>query len=183
MKRTWIIGVLLSLVIACRGSTDNSRTPVAMVTDSADTATAGKLSNRSAGVKENTKDNDIALIYAARNGRTVVVKALLDKGADVNTKNVNGQTSLMYASSEGHLSIAKILLDNGADINAKDGLHGTTALMKAAAKGQFRVVGTLLDKGAAVNIKDNNGRTALIWAMDEGYSPIVKLLRKFGATE
>ncbi|MFB3152847.1 MAG: ankyrin repeat domain-containing protein, partial [Candidatus Acidiferrales bacterium] len=36
---------------------------------------------------------------------------------------------------------------------------------------------------ADVNARDNNGRTALMWAMEKGHADVVQLLKKAGAKE
>jgi ankyrin repeat protein len=50
-----------------------------------------------------------ALIIAASEFRTELVKLLLGKGANVNTKDRNGWTALMWATSMGHTQIVKLL--------------------------------------------------------------------------
>ena len=52
-----------------------------------------------------------ALMMASANGRTEIVKLLLDKGAEVNVKNNYGITALFIASAHGYTEIAKLLLD------------------------------------------------------------------------
>jgi ankyrin repeat protein len=55
-----------------------------------------------------------ALIYAAQNGYTHIVEALLRAGANVNAKNKNGHTALMRAAEKDHPDTVAMLLQYGA---------------------------------------------------------------------
>eukprot|EP00386_Alphamonas_edax_P010738 GDKI01034420.1.p1 GENE.GDKI01034420.1~~GDKI01034420.1.p1 ORF type:complete len:310 (+),score=64.86 GDKI01034420.1:218-1147(+) len=58
---------------------------------------------------------------AAAEGKTDIVRALLDGRVDVNTKDeANENTPLHYAASGGHTAIAQLLIDKGADVNVRD---------------------------------------------------------------
>ena len=60
-----------------------------------------------------------ALQFAARQGFTDAVKALLDGGADINQLNAGDKTSpLLIAIINGHFDLAMYLLDKGANPNA-----------------------------------------------------------------
>jgi len=126
------------------------------------------------------KDDLTALIIAAENGYTEIVKCLLDKGAEPNLKTKFNYTALMLAASHGHTEIVKILVDNDAylDLIEKD---NCTALMLAALYGHTEIVKFLLDKGAEPNLISGNNWTALIVAAKCGYTEIVKLLLNKGA--
>lgn len=56
--------------------------------------------------------------------------------------------------------------------------------MLAAREGHPDIVRILVDKGADINIKDKNGRTALMWAIENGHSDVVQVFKeKSGAGE
>ncbi|HEX6162343.1 MAG TPA: ankyrin repeat domain-containing protein [Vicinamibacterales bacterium] len=60
-----------------------------------------------------------ALLFAARQGYTDVVKALLDGGADINQVNAGDRTSpLLMSIINGHFDLAMMLIERGADVNA-----------------------------------------------------------------
>ena len=64
-----------------------------------------------AGADVNARDNDgwTALMRAAINGGTEIVKLLLAAGADVNAKGNDGKTALMLAKYNNHPEIVKLL--------------------------------------------------------------------------
>jgi ankyrin repeat protein len=91
-----------------------------------------------------------ALHEAAVDGKTQIVKLLLDHGADVNARGGPYGSALHAASSKGHEQIVKLLLDKGANINARDGHYGS-ALQGASFEGHEQLVKLLLDKGTNIN--------------------------------
>lgn len=85
-------------------------------------------------VNVNTPDEEnkfTALHYAARNGKTNIVRLLCNSGADVNTKitstDLYGWTPLMLAAYNNQLDNVKILFFEKADVNLKN-KKGQTAL-------------------------------------------------------
>jgi ankyrin repeat protein len=54
--------------------------------------------------RENT-----ALMLAAKNGQTEVVRFLLSKGADKGLRDANGLTALEHAKGQGHQDIVQLL--------------------------------------------------------------------------
>ena len=60
----------------------------------------------------NTKESEYgstALMFAAENGYTETVQALLAAGAEVNAKTDTGTTALMLAVQNGHTQIEALL--------------------------------------------------------------------------
>jgi uncharacterized protein len=59
-----------------------------------------------------------AMLYAARDGQTDAVRALLEMGADINEVSAADKTTpLVMAITNGHLDLAKMLVAYGADPN------------------------------------------------------------------
>src|SRR5262249_32437961 len=80
--------------------------------------------NQIAGVDRNYQLNELVaaqggltpLLFAAREGHTAAVDALLAAGADVNQVSAGDRTSpLLIATINGHVDLAMHLLDEGAD--------------------------------------------------------------------
>lgn len=88
------------------------------------------------------------LHYAAFDGRTEMVRFLLDKGADKNAVAPNEFTPLMLAVRNGHEEAAKALLYGDPDVNYKTRSAGDSALKLALQKGYAPVVDLLKRAGA-----------------------------------
>lgn len=67
------------------------------------------------------------LMYAAREGSTNAVRALIDKGANHRAADPEGFTPLLLAIMNGHFDTAAALVEKGADVNQAD-RNGQTAL-------------------------------------------------------
>lgn len=108
------------------------------------------------------------------------VRELLDLGVSPNPRG--RFPALGSAAFEGHVESARVLLERGADPNAR-GQHGVTPLMMAAAatRPDPVMVRLLIDKGADIGARDMVERTALDWALLQGETPVVILLREAGA--
>ncbi len=130
----------------------------------------------------NAKSNNgwTALMWASNDGRSDIVRMLIDAGADVNVKSNNGYTALLLAVSSNDTASVRMLIDAKADVNAKDS-NGYTALMTASLFANKEKVRLLLNAKADVNAKTNDGRTALMHAASVGHNDIVRMLIDAGA--
>ena len=118
------------------------------------------------------------LMRAALNGQSEAVKALLLSGADVNARNHEGRTALMFAIVNLHTSTVQTLLDFGADVNEQAASCSCTPLLLAAGSGDIGITRALLNSGADPETICRPGRTALVVAIERGYSAIVELLKR-----
>jgi ankyrin repeat protein len=139
------------------------------------------------------------LHLAAMNGRSTVVRRLLDAGAIATEATLpSGETVLMTAARTGDLETVRVLLRLGViDINAKETIYGATAIMWAAAQRHAPVVRLLAEYGADVNLQSRQfsnaergaafstvirgGFTALLFAAREGAIDVVTTLIALGA--
>lgn len=85
--------------------------------------------------------------YAAFEGRSEIVRFLLEKGADKNALAPNGYSPLMLAAMGGHLEAVRALLYEDADVGVK-GPKGETALAIAKAGKNFELANLLTRAGA-----------------------------------
>src|SRR4029450_10892077 len=119
------------------------------------------------GVDVNATDTyqkQTALMWAATEGHTEVVKALLDAKADPNVKAAvttlterkhadhptGGFTALMYAARNGHEDTVKALIAGGADPQLTNG-DGASATVIAIVNDRLDLAKTLVDLGADAN--------------------------------
>ena len=139
-----------------------------------------ELLSQGADVNGRGADSSTALIMAARNGRSRIVKMLLEYGAHVDAKDTRGETALIHAAGNGDLKVATILLEANANINLQSKI-GNTALLQASRNGSLELVQSLVFAGADTNLNSIDGWTALKIAESRGYTDIVELLRSAGA--
>lgn len=95
-----------------------------------------------------------ALLTAAYEGQTPVIKDLLNKGADVNERGGCGfgwpsVTPLICAAYGDHMEAVKELIDRGADVNKSDG-EGWTPLVQAVDEGHANIAKLLIERGADI---------------------------------
>jgi len=96
-------------------------------------------------VRKSTGSN--ALHQAAINGRTEMVKFLLEKGLDIHSRLLDGKTALHAACMiEDYKDTVKLLLEKGIDPTIKN-KEGKTALMLAIEKGLQENIKVLKDAG------------------------------------
>ena len=70
--------------------------------------------------RDRNKFRFTALMMAAANGHTAIVRDLIQKGAEVGARNDRGNVALIDAARFGHTETVRLLLDYGAEINARD---------------------------------------------------------------
>lgn len=106
-----------------------------------------------------------------------VVKALLScSNVEVNARDNEGDTAFHYAVEPGDKEILTLLLEKGAhpEISNRAGL---TPLHEAAKQGNREVVAWLVEVALVnIHIRDNEGKTALDWAIEEGWHDISSFL-------
>lgn len=127
---------------------------------------------------------ETALMWAAAQKHTEMIRTLIAAGADVNAESrvvkwdrqvtaeprdkwlpLGGFTPMMFAAREGCAECVKILADAKADVNKPDP-DGVTPIVNALMNGHTDAAQALLDKGANPNLSDKTGRAALYAAVD-----------------
>ncbi len=102
-----------------------------------------------------------ALMWAAWEGHTDVVRTLLAHGAEVDARTTTGYTAMLLAAREADADTAETRLAAGADGNAA-AHDGTTALVVAVIRRHLDYAELLLEHGADPNL--GPGFTPLHWA-------------------
>ena len=126
---------------------------------------------------------DEALTWAARNGRTEAVDALVARGAEVGADVYRG-TALIWAAAMGHAGTVRRLAALGADLDRRATFggpqhgEGITALHLAAEAGQLDAIRALLELGADPTVRDAlYDGTPARWAEYNGRGEALALLR------
>jgi len=107
-------------------------------------------------------------MFAAYNGHTDIVLALIESDAVVDRRDLLGQTALLYASSGQFPETVKLLLEKGAEPNIVDSNEHFSPLMHAASAGNLEVVKLLVEKGAKVAMTDIDNDNAESFARQAG---------------
>ena len=135
------------------------------------------------GVDPNTTQADgaTALHWAAHYDDVAMADALLAATADAGATNEFGATPLWLAAQNGSATMVKRLLEASADPNAALP-SGETVLMMAARTGSSDAVRLLVGHGATIDATEHaRGQTAMMWAIAERQSAVVKTLLDLGA--
>jgi ankyrin repeat protein len=141
------------------------------------------------GASPNARNEDgntlTALMVAAENGCSDIVKLLLDGGAKVNAEasfvsvaGANGLdsiTPLWEAASSENAEVVRMLLEHGADLHAETS-DGAIVMLRASTN---EIVQIFLDRGLDINAKDKRGYSLLIRSAESGGGIIVQTLRFF----
>ena len=100
-------------------------------TDHGDLTAIERLLDSGADVDAREEHGQTALMNAARDGRTDVVRLLAARGARLDHSARFGLTALMLAVVRGHVEVAQVLIAAGADLSVKGtgapGFHGKMA--------------------------------------------------------
>jgi ankyrin repeat protein len=112
-----------------------------------------------ADINKKSRDGNTALIKAIAATHVRIVRALVKSSG-----NMNKPEALFSAVGAGNLEIVKLFLTKDTDVNIS-GYAGGSLLMLAA-DGDFAIVKFLVESGADVNKKDDQGKTALMKAVE-----------------
>ena len=107
---------------------------------------------------------------------------LVAVGADIDKEDVHGHTALLLAAKEGRTESLKFLSTRMTvpQINHVND-EGRTALMLAASEpgeDSFLCLEHMVTVGADIDVKDKNGYTALMYAIETGFTKAVRFLLK-----
>jgi ankyrin repeat protein len=151
---------------------------------------ASFLLNHGANVEASTDSGNRPLHLAAERDFGQMTHLLIEKGADIECKTnprdedrphtPEGLTPLLVAATYGSIETFYILVDHGA--NAKATAAGFTGVYAATVGLNKPLIRFFAQQGVSINARSmEEGNTALIRAVRDGYPQIVSLLIKLGA--
>jgi len=136
------------------------------------------LASEKVDLTQTNEEGFAPLAWAAREGFTQVVAALLKHGANPNQNDEwMGATAGHKAAFWGRPEAMKLLVTHGLDLNARGGYNGYTALMDAVTRNHLAVAKILVNAGADVEIKGHDGMTAIDIAKRNKNDEMLRLLK------
>ncbi|KAL3981526.1 Ankyrin repeats (3 copies) family protein [Acanthocheilonema viteae] len=181
-----IVNLLLN-----NGAEINSRTgsklgisPLMLAAMNGHAAATKILLERGSDINSHIETNrNTALTLACFQGRTDVVRLLLEYNANVEHRAKTGLTPLMEAANGGYVDVGELLLTAGADPNTSPVPSSRdTALTIAADKGHHKFVEMLIHARASIDARNKKGCTALWLACHGGHLETVQTLVKHEAS-
>ena len=163
-----------------------SRTPLLVAAYQHQTAAAQALLRLGASPSARDQDGYDVLAVAAFNNDLELLKAALASGADARAVvGPDDGSALITAAHLGHVEIVQALIEAKALLDHANAL-GWTAVTTAVVLGSgdkehTAVIQALVSAGADVDFKDRQGRKAIDYARQRGYSEIVHMLETASA--
>ena len=113
------------------------------------------------------RNNDNAMVWAAKADDPIYLQLLLDHGGDPDTRNVNNETLLLQARlMDNQWENVKLLVERGADVNARS--QQRAFVNEYASLGGFMQAHWLLEHGAT---PDKHTIEAIFWRPTELEDP------------
>ncbi|WP_042348719.1 ankyrin repeat domain-containing protein [Bacillus massiliigorillae] len=165
-------------------SNDKGETPLLIAAHKNNIEVAKLLIEAGADINQQDRIQDSAYLYAGAQGKTEILKYMLEHAEpNQNIFNRFGGNALIPAAEKGHLNNVKLLLVDGkVDIDHQNNF-GYTALIEAVAltdgtEVYQQIVQELLEYNANKELRDQSGMTALDYAMERGYTTMIKILEE-----
>ncbi len=121
------------------------------------------------------------LTWAAEEGHTAIVEALLAAKADPNKMDGCGATPIIWAVARGYTAIVEALVKAKADLNTANKINGDTVFISAVLFGHIPVVEVLLAAKVDINVLDKQSKSALDHSIERHSICMVHLLLKANA--
>ncbi|MCF7966540.1 MAG: ankyrin repeat domain-containing protein [Methylobacter tundripaludum] len=122
-------------------------------------------------------DGIYPLILASQQGRSDVVRFLLEQNAALDVTDQYGNNALWAACYADNSNCIDALIQAGIDINHQNSASGATALIFAASSSRENVVAQLLAAGADPDIKTHDDFTALDLASTRKILKLIQALK------
>lgn len=105
-----------------------------------------------------------------------LLKQLKTEGAEPQTLG----TAVLLAAKAGKVDMLEVLAEAGAPLDSRSA-DGYMPIHWTVKNGQYDAMMFLIGKGVDVNAKCGQGYSVLDWATNEGYTRLIKALKKAGA--
>ncbi len=106
---------------------------------------------------------------------------ILDKDKNFSIDEFNQNTGLLAAASRGQLILVDTLIKKDADLDVTSRRTRKTALIYSINFEKYDIAKVLIKSGAFLDAFDNDGKNALMYAIEQNRSELVNLLLLYGA--
>lgn len=162
-----------------------NNTPLNIAVHNNDVEMAKALIDRGADINKQNNISDSPYLYAGAQGRTEILAYMLAHAEpNLSVHNRFGGNALIPAAEKGHIENVKLLLADGREDIDFQNNYGYTALIEAVGLREGtalyqEIVRVLMENGANQHITDNSGRTAMDYAVQNGYTEIRTILSEY----
>ncbi|MDP3706365.1 MAG: ankyrin repeat domain-containing protein [Legionellaceae bacterium] len=127
-----------------------------------------------------SRDNDTALIFAARCGDVSLFKHLVQHGHDINASNSKGINALCLAIRANHVALVDYILEQDVNLLAQTD-YGLTVFHESILHDKINLFCKILKKhekhgGGLSDLEDSSGDSFVHWAIEHQFSQFVPLL-------
>ena len=141
------------------------------------------LKTRGWVIESVTEENELGenrLMAAAAEGRSSVLKLLVDASANVNSQRKDGVTAIWLAAQFGHVRCVVLLAELNADVNLQ-ATDGASPVYIAAQGGNCECIRELHSRNADVRRTDMRGVSPVHQAAMNGHDDCIRLLHELNA--
>jgi ankyrin repeat protein len=175
-----VVSLLVAKGAALEVLDEEHRTPLCETAKHGNVEAAAVLLDAKADTAARCREIGLTPLHiAALEGKTDVVKLLIERGANINALNGWQQTPLHQATMHGNIAAMKLLIAAHADLEVHDN-HAYTPLLAAVEQGGADGLRLLLEAGANPNASLKSGRQAVDVAIEKQHPELVPLLRQHG---
>lgn len=177
---TLMMTVFLKASFEIDAIADNGNNAVAIAANKGNMMMLNYLFNNGAKANVKNSNGEAVLDNAVMMGNADVVKLLIDQLKKEGADPASLGTAVLIAAKTGKVDMLQVLADAGAPLENR-GPDGYLPIHWTVKNGNYDAMMFLIDKKVDVNAKCDQGYSVLDWATNEGYTRLIKALKKAGA--
>ncbi len=177
---TLMMTVFLKASFEIDAIADNGNNAVAIAANKGNMMVLNYLFNNGAKANVKNSNGEAVLDNAVMMGNADVVKLLIDQLKKEGADPASLGTAVLIAAKTGKVDMLQVLADAGAPLENR-GPDGYLPIHWTVKNGNYDAMMFLIDKKVDVNAKCDQVYSVLDWATNEGYSRLIKALKKAGA--
>ena len=177
---TMMMTVFLKASFEIDALADNGNNAVAIAANKGNVMVLNYLFDHGAKANVKNSNGEAVLDNAVMMGNADVVKILIEQLKKEGADPASLGTAVLIAAKTGKVDMLQVLADAGAPLDNR-GPDGYLPIHWTVKSGNYDAMVFLIEKGADVNAKCGQGYSVLDWATNEGYTRLIKALKKAGA--